>query len=105
MIWLGILERPRSVDSDLDAQTTQEALEMILNHQVLLDAKSTVIYQSNWHKGVIGIVASRLIESYYRPTVVLTKSNGLITGSFLYALVSGKFHGTIDPTTPIGSRN
>ena len=66
---------------DLDAQTTQEALEMILNDNVLFDAKSTVIYQSNWHKGVIGIVASRLIESYYRPTVVLTKSNGLVTGS------------------------
>jgi single-stranded-DNA-specific exonuclease len=66
---------------DLDAQTTQEALEMIQNDNVLLDAKSTVVYQSNWHKGVIGIVASRLIETFYRPTVVLTKSNGLITGS------------------------
>jgi single-stranded-DNA-specific exonuclease len=66
---------------DLDAQTTMEALEMIQNDDVLTDAKSTVIYQSNWHKGVIGIVASRLIENYYRPTVVLTKSNGLITGS------------------------
>lgn len=66
---------------DLDAQTTQEALEMILHDQDLRDAKSTVIYQSNWHKGVIGIVASRLIENYYRPTVVLTKSNGLVTGS------------------------
>ena len=66
---------------DLDANTTQEALEMIQTDNVLLNAKSTVIYQDNWHKGVIGIVASRLIESYYRPTVVLTKSNGLITGS------------------------
>jgi single-stranded-DNA-specific exonuclease len=66
---------------DLDAQTTQEALEMIQNDNVLLDAKSTVVYQSNWHKGVIGIVASRLIETFYRPTVVLTKSNGFITGS------------------------
>jgi len=66
---------------DLDANTTQEALEMILTNEELLNAKSTVIYQDNWHKGVIGIVASRLIENYYRPTVVLTKSNGLITGS------------------------
>ena len=66
---------------DLDANTTQEALEMIQASDELLNSKSTVIYQNNWHKGVIGIVASRLIESYYRPTVVLTKSNGLITGS------------------------
>ncbi len=66
---------------DLDAQTTQEALEMIQNDEILIDSKSTVVYNSAWHKGVIGIVASRLIESFYRPTVVLTKSNGLITGS------------------------
>jgi single-stranded-DNA-specific exonuclease len=44
-------------------------------------AKSTVIYHPDWHKGVIGIVASRLTETYYRPTIVLTLSNGLITGS------------------------
>jgi len=66
---------------DLDSQTTIDALEMIQNDDHLLNAKSTVVYQPSWHKGVIGIVASRLIESYYRPTVVLTKSNGYITGS------------------------
>ena len=66
---------------DLDAQTTQDALEMIKNDENLLDNKSTVVYDPSWHKGVIGIVASRLIESYYRPTVVLTQSNGFITGS------------------------
>ena len=66
---------------DLDAQITQEALEMIQNNEILSDSKSTVVYNSAWHKGVIGIVASRLIETFYRPTVVLTKSNGLITGS------------------------
>jgi single-stranded-DNA-specific exonuclease len=66
---------------DLDSQTTLEAIEMIGNDQQLLSSYSTVVYDPGWHKGVIGIVASRLIETYYRPTVVLTKSNGLITGS------------------------
>jgi len=66
---------------DLDAQTTLEATEMIKNNAELLKTKSTVVYDPGWHKGVIGIVASRLIESYYKPTIVLTKSNGLITGS------------------------
>ncbi|MCF8405178.1 MAG: single-stranded-DNA-specific exonuclease RecJ [Bacteroidales bacterium] len=66
---------------DLDAQTTFEATEMIRFSDDLQNTKSTVVYNPSWHKGVIGIVASRLIETYYRPTVVLTKSNGLITGS------------------------
>jgi single-stranded-DNA-specific exonuclease len=66
---------------DLDSNITQEAIEMISNSQELLNSKSTVIYRENWHKGVIGIVASRLIEQFYKPTIVLTKSEGLITGS------------------------
>ena len=66
---------------NLDFQITLEAHEMIKNDKKLLEAKTTVVYNESWHKGVIGIVASRLIESFYRPTVVLTKSNGLITGS------------------------
>ena len=49
--------------------------------QELGERKTTVLYNSKWHKGVVGIVASRLIETYYRPTVVLTASNGLATGS------------------------
>lgn len=65
----------------LDAQITQEALEMIEKDEELKRQKATVLFNSEWHKGVIGIVASRLTEVYYRPTVVLTKSNGLITGS------------------------
>ncbi|MEZ5081876.1 MAG: single-stranded-DNA-specific exonuclease RecJ [Bacteroidales bacterium] len=66
---------------DLDAQTTLEAIEMTRFSDEIQSTKSTVVYDSSWHKGVIGIVASRLIETHYRPTVVLTKSNGLITGS------------------------
>ena len=66
---------------EFDTQATIDALEIIKQDTVLKNAKSTVVYDESWHKGVIGIVASRLIESYYRPTIVLTKSNGLITGS------------------------
>lgn len=65
----------------LDTNATQQALAMIETDQELREARSTVIYHPEWHKGVIGIVASRLTEFYYRPTIVLTYSNGLITGS------------------------
>ncbi|HNX43366.1 MAG TPA: single-stranded-DNA-specific exonuclease RecJ [Bacteroidales bacterium] len=66
---------------DLDSQITQEALDMIAADKNLQGLRSTVVFNESWHKGVIGIVASRLTELYYRPTVVLTQSNGLITGS------------------------
>ena len=58
-----------------------DALSMIKESEELKDASYTVVYNPDWHKGVIGIVASRLTETYYRPTIVLTYSNGLITGS------------------------
>ena len=66
---------------DLDAITTDMAMDAIKTDARLRDACSTVVYHQDWHKGVIGIVASRLIETYYRPTIVLTQSNGLVTGS------------------------
>jgi single-stranded-DNA-specific exonuclease len=65
----------------LDAYTTQQALEMIASDDSLINRKTTVVYFPEWHKGVIGIVASRLTEVYYRPTIVFSQSNGLITGS------------------------
>ena len=65
----------------LETQITLEALEIIAKDDRLRKARATVVFNPDWHKGVIGIVASRLTESYYRPTVVLTQSNGLITGS------------------------
>jgi len=61
---------------ELDKSITQEALAMIVP-----DANSTVVCSEKWHKGVVGIVASRLIETHYRPTIVLTESNGKLTGS------------------------
>lgn len=66
---------------ELDNGITEEALNMIADDEELLNARSTVIFNENWHKGVIGIVASRLTDYYYRPTIVLTRANDLITGS------------------------
>ena len=65
----------------LDLTATNEALEMIATDEELRDASYTIVFNPGWHKGVIGIVASRLTENYYRPTIVLTRSNGLVTGS------------------------
>lgn len=64
-----------------DKTITQQALAMIDGNDVLMANKTTVVFQHDWHKGVIGIVASRLTEKYYRPTVVLTQSNGQVAGS------------------------
>lgn len=64
-----------------DHNITQEALQMIAANDDMKTRKTTVLFQPHWHKGVIGIVASRLIESYYRPTIVLTESHGMATGS------------------------
>jgi single-stranded-DNA-specific exonuclease len=67
----------RSVDRII----TTEALRMISSGQRQANSRTTVLYNPDWHKGVIGIVASRLIETHYRPTVILTESNGFATGS------------------------
>ncbi|MBS1525734.1 MAG: single-stranded-DNA-specific exonuclease RecJ [Bacteroidetes bacterium] len=64
-----------------DLSITDEALGMIESDEVMIARKSTVLFSERWHKGVIGIVASRLTEKYYRPTIVLTRSNGHIAGS------------------------
>lgn len=66
---------------DVDKDMTQEALAMIEASDFLQHASSTVLFKETWSKGVIGIVASRCIEKYYRPTVILTESNGKLTGS------------------------
>lgn len=64
-----------------DKEITLEALAIIEQDEVLINRKTTVVFQESWNKGVIGIVASRLTEKYYRPTIVLTHSNGNYTGS------------------------
>lgn len=66
---------------DLDKQMTEEAIDRVKDLPGLDERRSIVIYSEDWHKGVIGIVASRLTEQYYRPAVVLTRSEGMATGS------------------------
>ncbi|MCD4709783.1 MAG: single-stranded-DNA-specific exonuclease RecJ [Bacteroidales bacterium] len=65
----------------IDTEITRQAIEMIQGDASLTKRNSTVLYNPEWHKGVIGIVASRLLDHYYKPTVILTQSNGLVTGS------------------------
>ena len=66
---------------EADSSTTQEALALIEENIEWVNSKSTVLYQPHWHKGVVGIVASRVIERYYRPTIILTQSGEYAAGS------------------------
>ena len=66
---------------EADSSITEEALAIIENDEILINKKTTVVFQSHWHKGVVGIVASRLIEKYHRPTVVLAQSGDFVGGS------------------------
>ncbi len=66
---------------EADSSITEEALALIQNDSTAESRKTTVVFQEHWHKGVVGIVASRLIETYYRPTIVLTRSGEYVAGS------------------------
>ena len=66
---------------EMDATITEEALAQLAEDQSYPNKKTTVVYAPNWHKGVVGIVASRIMETYYKPTIVLTESNGKLVGS------------------------
>lgn len=66
---------------EADSTITEEALAIIDGDNILTTRNTTVVFKPHWHKGVVGIVASRLIEKYYRPTIVLTQSGGVIAGS------------------------
>jgi len=65
---------------EFDKNITEEAKQQIIENKEE-EKSTTVVYDAHWHKGVLGIVASRLIETYYRPTIVFTKSNGVLSGS------------------------
>lgn len=66
----------------IDRRITQEALDMVRSGSCLSGGNATIVYNPHWHKGVVGIVASRLVEAFYKPTIVFTKSQGgLVTGS------------------------
>ena len=66
---------------EADINITQEALALIEENEQWINNKSTVLFQPHWHKGVVGIVASRVIEHYYRPTIILTQSGEFAAGS------------------------
>ena len=76
-----MLHTDNSSRKDADTSITEEALAMIENNPEMISRKTTVVFQSHWHKGVVGIVASRLIETYFRPTVVLTLGESVVGGS------------------------
>lgn len=81
---LSFAEQLHSDNTDrkeADSSITEEALAIINGDEKLINRKSTVAYQPHWHKGVVGIVASRLIENFYRPTIVLTRSGEILGGS------------------------
>jgi single-stranded-DNA-specific exonuclease len=79
--YAAMLHSDNTDRKEADSSITEEALALIEQDIILVNRKSTVVFQPHWHKGVVGIVASRLIEKYYRPTVVLTKSGELVAGS------------------------
>ncbi len=76
-----LIEEDNIFRRELDSSITEEGLSMLTEMKDGKERKSTVVYDEKWHKGVVGIVASRLIESYFRPTIVLTRSGDIAAGS------------------------
>lgn len=81
MNWAEQLNSDNFDRKEADSNMTQEALALISGDEILMNRMSTVVFQPHWHKGVVGIVASRLIDHYYRPTIVLTQSGEYVAGS------------------------
>ncbi len=77
----GGINQTNTNRKEIDQGMTAQAFDMIGINPQLIAKKTTVVYNEEWHKGVVGIVASRLIEKYYRPTIVLTKADGMLVGS------------------------
>jgi single-stranded-DNA-specific exonuclease len=77
----GGINQTNTNRKEIDQGMTAQAFDMIGINPQLIAKKTTVVYNEEWHKGVVGIVASRLIEKYYRPTIVLTKTDGMLVGS------------------------
>ncbi len=79
--WCNKINNYNNERKDLDKDITSEALQIIQNDDFYTDSNSTVVWNASWHKGVVGIVASRIIENYYKPTIVLAISGDEATGS------------------------
>ena len=75
------INRYNNERKSIDREITREALEMVQSGNCLSARNATIVYNPSWHKGVVGIVASRLVGAFYRPTIVFTRSNGYVTGS------------------------
>jgi single-stranded-DNA-specific exonuclease len=81
LTWAEQLHADNTSRKEADMNITEEALALIEGDEVMIKRQSTVLYQPHWHKGVVGIVASRLIDHYYRPTIILTQSGDYVAGS------------------------
>jgi single-stranded-DNA-specific exonuclease len=79
--WAEQLHADNTNRKEADMNITEEALAIIQGDEIMINRRSTVLYQPHWHKGVVGIVASRLIDHYYRPTIILTQSGDYVAGS------------------------
>ena len=79
--WAEQLHADNTSRKEADMNITEEALTLIQSDEDQINRRSTVLYQPHWHKGVVGIVASRLIDHYYRPTIILTQSGDYVAGS------------------------
>jgi single-stranded-DNA-specific exonuclease len=79
--WAEQLHADNDSRKEADMSITEEALSIIESDEIMINRRSTVLYQPHWHKGVVGIVASRLIDHYYRPTIILTQSGEYVAGS------------------------
>ena len=79
--WAEKLHTDNTSRKEADMSITEEALALIGGDEAMIKRQSTVLFQPHWHKGVVGIVASRLIDHYYRPTIVLTQSGEMAAGS------------------------
>jgi single-stranded-DNA-specific exonuclease len=81
LLYANLLHADNADRRTADSNITEEALALIDGDEIMRNRKSTVLYKPHWHKGVVGIVASRLIEKYFRPTIVLTQSGEFASGS------------------------
>jgi single-stranded-DNA-specific exonuclease len=81
MMYAEMLHSDNTDRKEADSNITEEALALITENEEWVNRSSTLVFKSHWHKGVVGIVASRLIEHYYRPTIVLTQSGEYVAGS------------------------
>ncbi|HWI91940.1 MAG TPA: single-stranded-DNA-specific exonuclease RecJ [Flavisolibacter sp.] len=79
--WAEQLHADNDSRKEADMNITEEALAIIEGDEMMINSRSTVLFQPHWHKGVVGIVASRLIDHYYRPTIILTQSGEYVAGS------------------------